>query len=167
MELIARPANHHDMACARPNQQVGDQTSALHMIGTDRGNPLPQHTIERNDRAMDRRPIIRRMLGVRSHHDAVHKPPAQHIDVLGFTVHRISCGAQQGLQAVFRQHMLQAGRERGEEWMTDGRHDDADGVGAILGKIAGEIVRHIMQGAHGPTHAITHIVGDVPRAVHH
>ena len=114
------------------NEQIGNQTAALFMIGTDRGDALPQHTVERNDRAMNGRPIIRRMRGMGAHYDAVHDMPAQHFHIFGFAVLGICGGAQHGAQSLPGEHMLQAGRERGEEGMPDGRHDHTNHIGAVV-----------------------------------
>ena len=116
---------------------------------------------------MNRRPVIRRMLGVSAHYDAVHQSPAKHIDVCRFAMRRVGGGTQQRLQSLPRQYMLQACGKRGKKRMPDRRHDDADRIGAILREIARKIVRHIMQRLHGALHAIMHVVGNVTRAIDH
>lgn len=54
--------------------------------------------------------------------------------------------------------------KRRKERMTNGRHDDADQIRAIMIQIAGKLVRHIIEGLHG--FARSRMSSDVPVAVH-
>ena len=83
MELPARAAYHRHMPGTIMNQQVGDQSPALLVIGADRWDALAEITVEPHDGPTDRSPVIRSVLGVRRHHDAIHHMPAEHVDVLG------------------------------------------------------------------------------------
>ena len=89
MELPARAAYHRHMPGTTMNQQVGDQSPALLVIGADRWDALAEITIEPHDGPTDRSPVIRSVLSVRRHHDAIHHMPAEHVDVLGLASTRI------------------------------------------------------------------------------
>ena len=167
MELPARAAYHRHMPGTIMNQQVGDQSPALLVIGADRWDALAEITVEPHDGPTDRSPVIRSVLGVRRHHDAIHHMPAEHVDVLGLASTRIGRRAQHGTQPPLRQLSLQTGRQRGEERMADGRHDDADGVGAVMIQVAGELVRHIIERTHGFGDALAHVIGHAPGTIHH
>ena len=107
------------------------------------------------------------MRGVSAHDDAVHHVPAQHIDVLDFAVRLVGGGAQHGAQPLRGERMLQVRGKRCKERVTNGGHDDADQIRAIVVQVAGKLVWHVIEGLHGLTHAVAHVVGYIPVAVHH
>ena len=166
-ELIARTANHHHMARAIANQHLRNQSPTLLVVRSDRRNTISKHAIECDDRAVDGRPIIAGMRGVSAHDDAVHHVPAQHIDVLDFAVRLVGGGAQHGAQPLRGERMLQVRGKRCKERVTNGGHDDADQIRAIVVQVAGKLVWHVIEGLHGLTHAVAHVVGYIPVAVHH
>ena len=102
-----------------------------------------------------------------AHDDAVHHVPAQHIDVLDFAVRLVGGGAQHGAQPLRGERMLQVRGKRCKERVTDGGHDDADQVGAVVVQISGELVRYIIEQLHGFAHAVAHVGGHVSVAVYH
>ena len=93
-ELISRTANHHHMFGTIADQHLRNQSPTLLVVGSNRRNTVSKHTVERDDRAMNRRPIIAGMRSVRTHDDAVHHVPTQHVDILDFAV-RLICGRAQ------------------------------------------------------------------------
>ena len=167
IELTARAADHHHMAGPRLHQLLGNQPTALLMIGTDCGDGIAQRTVERDNRPANRCPVIRRMISMGGHDDSVHHMPAQAADILRLTGIRISCRTQQSLQFTLREPPLQRGHQRREKRMTQCRHNHADHAGPPAIQIACQLVGDIVQFAHRLFNATTHLLRNVSGSVHH
>ena len=155
------------MTRAAANQHLRNQPTTLLVVGSDRRNTVSKHAVERDDRTVNRRPIIAGMRGVRTHDDAVHHVPAQHVDILNFAVRLIRGGAQHSAQSLRGERVLQMCGKRCKERVADGGHDDADQIRAIVVQVARKLVRHIIEGLHGLMHTVAHIAGYISGAVHH
>ena len=166
MELRPRTAQGHHMPRPRSHEQIGHQPAPLLVIGADRGDALAQIPVERNDRTADRRPIVRGVRGVRTHHDPIHHATAQHVDVLHLTAFGVRRRAQHRAQAAGRERALQRRRQRGEERVADRRHDDADQRCPPAVQVAGQLIGDVIQLPHRRLHTPAHLGGHVPGPVH-
>ena len=166
-ELGARAADEHHVARSGIDELASNQTASLFMIRPDDRHTLTERAVESDNWPMDGGPVVGRMLGVGRHDDAVHHVPLEHVDVLALALVCIGGGAEQGFEVARGELALQMRGECGEERVGDGRHDHADGVGAVSVEVAGQLVGNVVELAHRGLDFGTHISRDVAGVVDH